>query len=386
MPDPPARAPDPKDTHLFDLVFQRISESPEGAIPFSLWMEAVLYDPVAGYYTRAAETPDGKGFRALGRKGDFFTSVSVGDTFGFLLASAILGARALHFDKRAPFVIVEQGAHDGRLARDISAALRESPEAAGMVWEYRIIEPRAELQLALETQLREENLPIRIVPSVEEARAPQGIFLCNELLDAFPVDRLRFTGGTWREEWVTLGEAGFQWSTRPLRPEWESFAAEMGTAFPEGYRTEVCPDLGPWVEEIATLFDAGIWWILDYGHEAADYRDPARKEGGLRAYRGHHAAVDLLADPGLQDLTADVDFTRLADLAVAAGLRSRRFTDQHHFLVEAARPWLASLDGRPPAAPERKRLRQFQTLTHPAMMGRQFKLLELDRGLADRDA
>jgi SAM-dependent MidA family methyltransferase len=129
----------------------------------------------------------------------------------------------------------------------------------------------------------------------------------------------------------------------------------------------------------AGLFERGLWWIIDYGHERADYYLPQRRTGTLRCYRDHRASEDPFAHPGGQDLTAHVDFTRVEEAAVRGGLSRRRFTDQHHFLVDSARSWLLSLEGRVPDARTAKRLRQFQTLTHPSMMGQQFKVMELAR-------
>lgn len=337
-------------------------------------MELALYHPEAGYYSRHPAAPEAPGFRAVGREGDFFTSVSVGETFGFLIAEAILREWEQRFGRPSSFVIVEQGAHDGRLARDILTALAGYPDVA---CEYRIIEPRARLRTILSERL--EDLPVRVVATAEEARAEKGIFLCNELLDAFPVDLFVFSEGTWHEEWIGCEDSGFKRVRSPIRPSYVDLVGSFGTAFPEGYRTEVCPGLEVWMRKTSGLFESGLWWIFDYGHEAADHRDPERNEGTLRAFRNQQRCEDLLADPGEQDLTADVDFSRLGDLAKAWGLELIRFTDQHHFLVEAARPWLQSIDGTPPDSITRKRLRQFQTLTHPAMMGRQFKVMELGR-------
>lgn len=344
-------------------------------------MELALYHPEAGYYTCDPASGKAAGFRTVGREGDFYTSVSVGETFGFLLAEAILREWRLRFGEPESFVIVEQGAHDGRLARDILTALARFP---GVAWEYRIIEPREILRPILAETL--EGLPVRIVASAAEARARKGVFLCNELLDALPVDCLIFSDGRWQEEWIGSVDTGLNRVNRPIRPSYAVFAESFGKEYPEGYRTEICPGLGAWMGDVADLFESGLWWIIDYGHEAADLRDPARNEGSLRAFRGQQRVEDVLANPGGQDLTADVDFSRLGELARAEGLEVLRFTDQHHFLVEAAGPWLKAIDGTPPDAATRKRLRQFQTLTHPAMMGRQFKVMELARTAPPGDA
>ncbi len=340
-------------------------------------MDLALYHPEWGYYSRRDDDP---GFREVGRKGDFYTSVSVGDTFGRLLAHRLLMAWEADFQRQQPLVVVEQGGHDGRLARDILAALGEIGGHLPGSFEYRLVEPRASLRETLERELKATPVPgLRVCASLEEARAPAGIFLCNELLDAFPVDLLFFSGGAWHERRVGWDEDESRpcWVTAPLRPEWRDFVSSLGGGFPEGCQTEICTAVDAWMVEAARLFERGLWWIIDYGHERADYYLPQRTTGTLRTYHQHRAGEDPFAHPGEQDLTAHVDFTRVEEAATRGGLARRLFTDQHHFLIEAARPWLLSLEGMRPDPLTVKRLRQFQTLTHPAMMGQHFKVMEL---------
>lgn len=375
----PGHPSGPQDTPLFHLVFQRISESPEGSVPFSAWMDLSLYHPEWGYYSKSGVDP---GFREIGRRGDFYTSVSVGETFGLLLAHRIARIWETDFGRALPFVLVEQGGHDGRLARDILAGLREigTPLLEGL--EYRLVEPRPALREALEAGLAgDPDDLLRVVDSLEAASAPAGLFLCNELLDAFPVDLLVFTNGAWHERRLGWDSESARptWVTGPLRPEWSAFAESLGKEFPEGYVTEICPAVDSWMKDAARLFDRGLWWVIDYGYERADYYLPQRSTGTLRCYRGHLAGDDPFAHPGEQDLTAHVDFTRVEEAAKREKLARRLFTDQHHFLIESARPWLLSLEGKTPDPNTAKRLRQFQTLTHPAMMGQQFKVLEMAR-------
>jgi SAM-dependent MidA family methyltransferase len=367
-----------EDTPLFDLVFQRILKSPDISMSFSDFMELALYHEGYGYYSQPVS-------RAIGRMGDFYTSVSVGSTFGFLLAHAIHREWMTTFGGAMQPVIVEQGAHDGRLARDVMAGLRAIDPAFAASLTYRVIEPRPSVRMALEATLASdpEGGGIEVVGDFAAAATPCGIFLCNELLDAFPVHCLLFQDGAWRERavgWHDSGD-GLAWVARPLPPFLEAFAASLGHDFPEGYHTEVCPAVDLWVEESAALFgERGLWWIIDYGYERADYYAPSRRTGTLRCYDAHRAGEDPFDSPGRQDITAHVDFTRVEEAASRAGLRRTRFTDQHHFLIEAARPWLLSIEGEAPAAATAKRLRQFQTLTHPSLMGQQFKVMELRRG------
>jgi len=339
-------------------------------------MEMALYHDVHGYYADPAR-------RAVGREGDFYTSVAVGDTFGMLLSHRIRRIRRDAFGSRADFVIVEQGAHDGQLARDILAGIdRDAADwAADAV--YRIVEPRGGIRKSLEERFADESR-VEIVASLEEARAPAGLFLCNELLDAFPVRRLEWSGGGWRELGVTAkredGGIRFSWKLLPETEGEVELPPELDgrSEFPEGYRTEYAPGLRGWMSEAARLFDRGLWWIVDYGLESGDYYDVGRTDGTLRCYRGHRAHNDPFSAPGETDLTAHVNFTHLRQWAEEAGLVAHPLTDQHHFLVEAARPWLLRVEseGRGGEAETAKRLRQFQTLTHPALMGRQFRVAE----------
>ncbi len=345
---------------------------------FSEFMELALYHENYGYYSKPLS-------RTIGRGGDFYTSVSVGSTFGFLLAHAIHREWMSAFGGAPDPLIVEQGAHDGQLARDVMAGLREiDPDfAAGVV--YRIIEPRASVRTALEESLTSDpgGGGIEVVGGISAAAARCGIFLCNELLDAFPVHCLIFQAGAWHERCVGLSEAGdgLDWVAGPLPPSLEAFVETLGHDFPDGYHTEVAPSVDQWIAEVSNLFgEKGLWWIIDYGYEREDYYAPTRRTGTLRCYDAHRASEDPFVAPGRQDITAHVDFTRVEEVASRAGLRRTRYTDQHHFLIEAGRSWLLSIEGTPPDPVTAKRLRQFQTLTHPSLMGQQFKVMELRRG------
>ncbi|MDF1739926.1 MAG: SAM-dependent methyltransferase [Verrucomicrobiales bacterium] len=342
-------------------------------------MALALYHEEFGYYSVPAT-------RQIGRKGDFFTSVSVGETFGFLLAHRIRGEAGARFDASEPVFVIEQGAHDGQLAIDILRGWDEISAQSGdqgCELRYRIIEPREKVRAALCERFTTEGFEdrIEVVASAGEAGAGQGVFLCNELLDAFPVEILTFRDGRWLEKVVTIDEAEdkLAWGTRELPDALKPFAEKLGNDFPEGYETEVCPAIDEWVPEVATLFSGkGLWWVIDYGYEAADYYAPSRRTGTLRCYRKHEATEDPFEAVGDTDITAHVNFSHLEEAAAAGGLALNQFTDQHHFLIHAAKPWLLSIEGEVPDRATAARLRQFQTLTHPSLMGQQFKVMELE--------
>ena len=365
-----------QDTPLFDLVFQTISKSSDLSIPFSEYMETVLYHPELGYYAPS------HGNR-VGRNGDFFTSVSVGETFGLILAHRIHAQWHDLYEKSSEFIIVEQGANDGALAIDILAALREVDSNFSEIVRYYIVEPREGFSETLVDQLSERGWSenIEIVPGIQQIPKSKGIFLCNELLDAFPFNCVIREGGVWTERRVGIAydEGGLRWKTSPLKGPESDFFVGLEGDFPEGYRTEYCPGIDSWMQDVAKLFDRGEWWIIDYGYEEVDYYSPERTSGTMRCYRNHRATENPFEAPGEIDITAHVNFSRVERSAKSAGLKVDAFTDQHHFLIDSARPWLHRLEGKTPDAEIAKKLRQFQTLTHPSMMGQQFKVMTLSK-------
>ncbi len=357
--DPPAAVPP-----LVRLVRDAILR--DGPLPFSRFMELALYHPQHGYYSR----PPGQ----VGRGGDFFTSVSVGACFGQLVADHCLAVWR-EMGKPDPFYLVEQGAHDGRLAADVLARLDEVEP--GGPFRCHLVEPRPALRTAQAATL-EKWLP-RVSWSDEPPTSPlpAGLFFANELLDAFPVLRARFSGTAWQELHVGLTPEG-AFADAPLDfsdPEAAAHFAALGTDYPAGYTTEFCPALRPWFQAAAQCLARGEWLLFDYGRPAADYYAPHRTGGTLRGYRRHQRQDDPFLHPGETDLTADVDFTRATACAAAAGLQPAGLTSQEAFLIRAATPRLQAMEAAGPAPGDAAWLRQFQTLTHPAHLGRSFHAL-----------
>ncbi|MCF6314065.1 MAG: SAM-dependent methyltransferase [Verrucomicrobiales bacterium] len=372
------------DTSLKRRIFQKIEENPLAAISFAEFMDLALYEPELGYYSRAG--------RAIGRDGgDFYTSVSVGDCFGLLLSYAI----EEQWQKGGSvenYLLIEQGAHDGQLAFDILDALQQRDSALLKVLSYWVIEPhegrRAFLQQRIENSAH--GATVKVVAEVkeiapEQSAARRGIFLCNELVDAFAVERIRLEGGEWKRLWVKRAdtESGFEYQARKIEDArlLREVAAIDLDGLREGYTTEINLAMRPWLQSVSALFEpgGGHWWIIDYGHREEDYFSPERTAGTLRCYHQHRATDDAFVDPGELDITAHVNFSRLAKFAATLGMKSEVLQDQHDFLIRSAKTWLLKMEAQQVTQePEnKKRLRQFQTLTHPGMMGRQFKVLRL---------
>lgn len=356
---------------LLPLIVEEI-EAAGGIISFARFMELALYHDRHGYY--------GSGRARIGKEGDFFTNVSVGRIYGRLLSSVcrevweVLGCPE-------KFTIIEQGANDGRLASDLLGATGERDDGFSRAVHYRIVEPISANQEQQAGVLH--RFPnVAWSRSLDELPCFTGIHLSNELLDAFPVHSLCWNGTQWLQESVSYDSESLSWVRHPiLDPLLANEAGHLPVNLPEGFRLEVNLGMKPWLESIHQRMERGVVLTIDYGQAGEDRYAPHRADGTLQAYQGHRRFHDPLQDPGLRDITAQVDFTALATVARKTGFTILGYSDQHHFLVGAAEPWLRSLGDS--ALHVNTDLRALQTLLHPATMGRQFKAIALGKGLSD---
>jgi SAM-dependent MidA family methyltransferase len=335
-------------------------------------MAEALYHPESGYYAR--------GTRQVGRAGDFFTSVSVGPLFGALLARRFL--RHWHDCGRpSRWRIIECGAHDGTLAADVMASLRELDPTAFQALEYAICEPLPLLRTAQRGKLADFTATARFPENFAELTADPvpGIAFGNEVLDALPFHLIEWRDGGWRECRVIEGpdEAWFEWALEEISNPQLVAAIDgldaLGSKFPDGYRTEIRTCHREFMEPLVRSLDSGLMVWIDYGFARSDYYQPQRAQGTLRTFSNHRAGESPLERPGEFDITAHVDFTAVAEAAAELGGKVTDFQNQGAWLTGLARDWLLAQEGQPnPTA-----LREFQTLTHPAQLGARFHAIEL---------
>jgi SAM-dependent MidA family methyltransferase len=388
-------------SRLQDLIRAEIERS--GPIPFARFMAMALYTPELGYYERQRPV--------IGRGGDFFTSVSVGSLFGELLAF-YFEARNSFYDR--PLRLIEAGAHDGHLAGDILRWLEQWRPDLFQNLEYWIVEPsahRRQWQRDWLTEIgsrepifrssspstRARSGRIRWVETLDDLPSEEGcILFCNELLDAMPVHRLGWNSSTrsWFEWGVNRDGDRFGWVRMPAPSALVTLLSQVGPAglvpaqrgqpatpkkgeladvLPDGYTVELSPTAFAWWHKAAQRLGAGTVMAIDYGLTAQEWICPERVQGTLRAYRGHHHAGDPLADPGEQDLTAHVNFTAIENAGCQAGLHTEVLVTQERFLAGILDQVQACPKGF--GAWTADRSRQFQTLTHPAHLGRAFRVL-----------
>jgi SAM-dependent MidA family methyltransferase len=352
----------------------------QGVISFEKFMELALYCPELGYYERGAAS--------IGRGGDFFTAVSVGPLFGRLLAHQFADwLTPLDGEVR----LVEAGAHDGQLARDVLGALRrEHPQLFARA-RLALLEPSPERREWQRATLREFSNRVDWWSSwadAESAGGVRGVIYANELLDAFPVRRLGWDARAqaWFEWGVDCaGGAGgeFSWARIPvsdqaamqrqLAQQGIVVPPELEAVLPDEFTVEVAPGASEWWRGAAHALRQGWLMTLDYGREGPEFLRPERGRGTLRAFRQHRLVENPLVMPGEQDLTADVNFTAIRGAGEAAGLVTAQFASQEQFFGGLVRRLPAAAGGHTNWTPEE--MRQFQTLVHPEQLGRAFRVL-----------
>lgn len=351
-----------------------------GVISFSRFMEHALYTPGMGYYERDVSR--------VGKSGDFITSVSVGPLFGELLAIQfgewLRGALELH----GPIALVECGAHDGKLARDLLGTWKEQrPELYDRV-RYFAVE-RSPIRRQWQRETLGEHLE-RVCWVDDVGGLPdafEGIFYANELFDAFPVTRLAWSSseGRWLEQgvgnagdtfhWVPMGEVALSAVEEGLGMP---LPRELLQVLPEGFTLDVMPGAARWWTEMARKLGRGTMVTLDYGLEASELITPRYRHGTLRGYHRQRLVDGPMSMPGEIDLTAHVNWTALRRAGEEAGLKTLYSGTQRQFLVEILAQSMKQgraigLDWTP------SEVRQFQTLTHPEHLGRAFRVLAQGR-------
>ncbi|MFD0740304.1 class I SAM-dependent methyltransferase [Lysobacter koreensis] len=353
-----------------------IAASETAAIPFSRFMELALYAPGLGYYSAGASK--------FGQEGDFVTAPELGPVFAACVAQGVapvlqqLGADAIFF---------ELGGGTGAFAEVV---LKRLLELDALPDRYAILEPSAQLR-----ERQRERLQQRLTPPlfalVEWLDGPlphdwNGVLFANEVIDALPTPRFAIQHGEVYEEHVVVDGDGF---ARVLRPA-DAFLGNavrqleraLGTPFAEGYRSELLPQLPYWIQAVSGGLTAGAMLFVDYGYPRAEYYQSARSDGTLRAFYRHRMHADPLRWPGLQDLTASVDFTALAEAGVAAGFGFAGYCSQASFLLgNGLAQVLQRIEKIEDVGERQRRHNEVKRLTLPSEMGERFQVMGFEKGV-----
>lgn len=339
-------------------------------MPFRWLMEQALYHPEYGYYS--------SGRCVIGRRGDYFTNVSVGPLFGRLLALQFEEIWRL-LGKPSDFVIVEQGTNDGQFARDVLEAVRDRAPEFFDALSYRIVEPLPALEQRQRQMLAHFEHQVEWRKSVAELEPFTGVHFSNELFDALPVHLVRWSGSGWSERHVRANSDGFEFVDLPItKAELREHLELIAMPLPAGYVTEVNLAALQWVDEIPRKLTNGFVLIVDYGFARDELYAPHRTAGTLQCYAKHQVVPSPLAQLGHIDITAHIDWTSIAERAESAGLALTGFADQHHFITGL----LAEESGAELAThADARTKRALQTLLHPTFLGMAFQFLALSKGV-----
>jgi SAM-dependent MidA family methyltransferase len=353
---------DPANQPLVDFIRARIHR--DGPVSFAWFMEQALYHPDFGYYS--------SGQCQIGRRGDYFTNVSVGPLFGRILAAQFVEIWEL-MGRPGDFTVVEQGAHHGDFGKDVLELARERTPDFFAALQYCIVEPFPVLQARQVETLRDFEGRVRWEKSLAQLPPFSGIHFSNELLDAMPVHLVcREKGGDWQEKFVVEGERGFAFRVGEIQDDRLRRGLSAIAEYDRGrYETEVNLAALDWIETVSQKLERGFVLAVDYGFARPDFYSESRNTGTLQCYSGHRVIDSPLINVGRCDLTAHVEWTSVVEHAERSGLNLAGFTDQHHFITGM----LASLDVR-----ENER-RALPTLMHPEFMGTRFQYLALSKNV-----
>ncbi|MHB1272654.1 MAG: class I SAM-dependent methyltransferase [Rhodanobacter sp.] len=378
----PSRLPEPSaderahSDHLLQLLRELIAA--HGPLPFAQYMERCLYAPGLGYYSA--------GKTKFGAAGDFVTAPELGELFAQCVANVMQPVLA-SLGEQAD--VLELGGGSGAFAE---AALRALVAGGTLPRQYLILEPSADLRERQRERLQ-ANLPAELYARVRWLDRPpeqdwRGVLFANEVIDALPATRFCVRGGEVYEEHVMLdGEGRLRRVDRPA----DALTAgavrhverELGTGFADGYRSEILPQLPYWIQAVAGSLSAGLMLFVDYGYVRREFYLPERDDGTLMAHYRHHAHNDPLYLPGLNDLTASVDFTALAEAGNSAGFSVAAYLPQAQFLIGAGLHEVFE-QAQAQATDEHGRYRlaqQVKKLMLPEQMGERFQAMLLVRGL-----
>ena len=376
LPPPDADAQS-HSAHLREVIQEQVIAA-GGHLPFWKFMELALYAPGLGYYSAGA--------RKFGPGGDFTTAPERSPLFSACVADALtpvlqqLGPDA---------VFMEIGGGSGAFAETCLAKLLANDALPAR---YAILEPSADLRERQRERLQ-ARLPPLLFELVEWLDGPiqepwSGVLFANEVIDALPTPRFTIRDGEVFEEHVALdGEGRFLRTDRPAEPMLAAAVRhverQLPEPFAEGYRSEVLAQLPYWIQAVMGAMRDGAMLFVDYGYARGEYYQPQRRDGTLRAFRQHHVTDDVFAWPGLQDITASVDFTALAEAGTAAGFDFAGYCSQASFLIgNRLQENLALAESRAADDVARHALRsQVKHLTLPSEMGERFQAIGFQRGV-----
>ncbi len=359
---------------LAALIKQKIQQA-GGWIDFETFMTLALYAPGLGYYSA--------GTQKFGEQGDFITAPELSPLFAWTLARPVVqGMKQMNNPS-----VLEFGAGSGVLAAELLTELNHLEQ---LPQHYYIIELSADLRQRqqITLQRRVPDLLDRVVwlDSLPQQKI-NAVVIANEVLDAMPVQRFVIEHSQRKTIGVTIHDNEFVFATReseaPLCDAISHIENDLGYALAEAYQSEINFNLTPWFKSLADVLQQAVVFLIDYGYPRREYFLPERNMGTLMCYYRHRSHDNPLWHPGLQDMTAFVDFTAVAEAAIASGFDIEGFTTQAGFLMENGITGVMEKQTQPDQISRLKLAQQMKTLLLPSEMGERFKVMGLSKNVTE---
>lgn len=365
LPEPSAEMAE-RSSALQALIVEEIHNQ-GGWIPFDRYMELALYTPGLGYYSQ---------LQGLGAEGDFVTAPEISPLFSRVVGRQIAPVLS-EIDQS---VVMELGAGSGTMAAEILLELERVDQLPQQYW---ILELSGALRERQQQTIgaRAPHLLERVIWLEQLPDQPfSGAIVANEVVDAIPVERFVIRDG----RPVPLGVStnplgGLTWSESHDSQHHSKLPSMEWSELEEGYCSEVRPTVQPWIASLADQLQQGMMLLIDYGYSRSDYYRPERNRGTLSCFYRHHQHEDALLWPGLQDITAHVDFTALAEAADQSDLNVAGYSSQAYFLLGGGITELAEEAPLDDLQTRIETSRAIQQLTLPAQMGEVVKVMALTR-------
>ena len=337
----------------------------QGPMTFARYMELALYTPGLGYYSAGA--------KKFGAGGDFVTAPEISPLFSQCIAHQCQQILT-HLNGGD---ILEIGAGSGVMAADI---LIELEKLNALPQHYFILELSADLKQR-QQELLQQKIPhlfnkIIWLDSLNDMKL-QGVILANEVLDAMPIHKFKIDHGI-KEFYVNYKNDKLCWHLdNPSNTELTKAIEQLGSKLAEGYESEINLLIKAWIKSLSNVLKSGLILLLDYGFPRHEYYHPDRNQGTLMCHHQHQAHGNPLVNLGLQDITAHVDFTAVAEAADMSNLNVAGYTNQGNFLVNCGLLNLIADNSDPTT--QWQVSQQIKKLLMPSEMGELVKAIALTR-------
>ncbi len=343
----------------------------DGWISFEEFIDFVMYKPGLGYYSAGAEK--------IGHSGDFTTAPEISKLFGMALANQITPILD-HYQSPS---IIEIGAGTGKLAFDIMTQLNDYQVNFDR---YYILELSADLKQRQQSML--SHLPTKTLNKIVwldsiPMDSIDGVIIANEVIDALPFTRFKTQNGQVYELGISVEDNQLieqpRLADEMLSNTVDSIAKEIGMTFQDGYTSEIRINFGSWFRTIESMLSSGSIFFVDYGYSRQEYYDEERTNGSMICHYRNVAHEDPLSNLGIQDISASVDFSQLADVALQRNIEVGFFTSQADFLINAE--ILGVIESVIDEGLKMRLTQEVKQLLLPNQMGEVFKCMLLNKNI-----